>query len=153
MSTVGKRVIYAGPADGAAYCHPQVVEGEAQDAFLPGTLVVQSSAGLSTSAKAATVFDSMPLFANKDEMGTSLSVDDAWTVNDNAIAIQGRSGEFLNVIVATGQDITTSGLGLSSNGDGTLKIALNDGTEQIIAYSDEIINTGGATALVRVVIV
>lgn len=152
MSTVGKRVIYAGPADGAAFAHPQTVEGKALSAVLPGSLVKQIPTGLDASDIAATVFGQLPIFANKDEMGTSKSVDDAWTINENMVAIQARSGEFMNVIVASGQNITSSGVGLSSNGDGTLKIAATNGSEEILAYSDEIINTGAGTALVRVVI-
>ena len=61
----------------------------------------------------------------------------------------------MNVAVAASQNITKKGTPLSSNGDGTFKIAVTPATvgatsEQVLFYSDEIINTGGAVALVTV---
>jgi hypothetical protein len=68
---------------------------------------------------------------------------------ENMVALQGLSGQFFNVLVATGQNITRAGVPLSSNADGTLKIAATDGTEKILCFSDEIVNTAAVT-LVRV---
>ncbi len=147
MSTIGKRVIYVGPAD-SAESKPLKVEGIAQDAVVPGTLVAQSSAGLSTSAAAATAFSQQMLVADKDEHRTR-SVDDPWTVSESMVAIAPRSGEFLNVLVASGNNITSPGIPLTRNGSGLFAIAATDGTEQILCYSDEIINVT-ANALVRV---
>lgn len=152
MSTVGYRVIYAGPADGTGATHPQTVEGEALSAVQPGAMVSQGSTGIDANSAAATVFGALPLFANKDEVGSN-SVDDAWTTGENMIAIQGRSGEFLNVLVASGAALSTAGIPLSSNGNttaGTLKVAATDGTEEIIAYTDEAPGTLTADTLVRV---
>ena len=144
MSTLGKRVIYAGPAGEGAL----MVEGIALDAVVPGSLVTSVATGIQTSADASTVFGTLPLFANKDEL-RSRSVDDAWTINESMVAIQPKSGEFINALVATGQTITKVGTGLASNGDGTLKIAAVNGTDAVICYSDEIVTTT-ATTLVRV---
>ena len=60
-----------------------------------------------------------------------------------------------NVIVVDGEDITARGVPLSLNGAGKLKIAVTPATvgvtsEQVLAYSDEIIDTTGADAVVRV---
>lgn len=152
MSTKGKRLIYVGPADGSNH-KPLNVEGVAIDAMLPGTIVENVAGGLQTNATAATVAGQEMLVADKDQM-RSKSVDDAWTINENMVAIKARSGEFLNVIVAAGNDITSRGVPLSLDGSGKLKIAVNPATvgvtsEQNMAYSDEIINAVADT-LVRV---
>lgn len=147
MSVLGKRVIYAGPAE-SGECQPLTVEGIALDAMLPGTVVSIAATGLQTSAVAATVFGQLLLVADKDELRTR-AIDEARVVGDSMQAIQGRSGEYLNVLVAAGNNITTRGTALSRNGAGKLKIALTDGTEEIVAYSDEVVNVT-ADALVRV---
>ena len=64
-----------------------------------------------------------------------------------------RSGEFLNVLVATGQTLI-KGSPLSRNGAGLLKLAVTPATvgatsEEIAAFSDEAVTTS-ATTLVRV---
>lgn len=145
MSVITKRVIYVGPGD-YVDSKPLNVEGKAISAdILPGTVLKQVVTGLDTSDVAATVFGNLPLIADKDQMRTK-SVDDAWTQNENMVAIQARSGEMCNVLVAPAQDITRNGLPLSRNGDGTLKVAVQDGTEEIVAYSAQIINTTGGPA-------
>ena len=70
------------------------------------------------------------------------------------VAIKARSGDILNVLVATGQAIASKGTPLSLNGAGLLKIAVTPATvgatsEQVLAYADEIVTTTG-TQLVRV---
>lgn len=145
MSTVGKRTIYVGPADGSDH-KPLNVEGLALSAAtLPGTLVALTATGIQTNASAATVFGQLTLVADKDQQ-RSKSVDDAWTQNENMVAIQPRSGELVNVLVAATQNITARGTALSRNGAGLLKIALTNGTEEIVAYSDEIVDTTGGPA-------
>lgn len=144
MSVIGKRVIFVGPADGANH-KPLNVEGVCLDAMLPGTVVAQSSTGLATSAAAATAFSQQFLVADKDQQRTK-SVDDVWTVSENMVAIAPRSGEFVNVLVAATQDITSRGIPLSRNGSGLLAIALTDGTHDIVGYSDEIVDTTGGPA-------
>ena len=87
------------------------------------------------------------LVADLDQM-RSKSVDDDWTASENMVAIRPRSGEFMNVLVATGQnlDIDTA---LTRTTAGLLTIAATDGTEEIVAYSAEDVTTA-ATQLVRV---
>ena len=152
MSTKGKRLIYVGPADGAND-KPLLVEGLAADGMLPGIVVENHSGGLRTNALPATTFGQEMLVANKNEMQAE-SIDTPWTINENMNAVKARSGEFLNVIVASGNNILTRGTALSLDGAGKLKIAVLPVTvgvtsEQVLAYSDEIINVT-ADALVRV---
>ena len=151
---MAKRKIYLGPIDNGSESALHI-EGAAVDAFLPGTLLKQTASGLETSDIAATDFSSECLVAEEYGDHVGQGVDDAYTIGDNALAVIARSGEFLNVRVAAGQNITAKGTPLSSNGDGTLKIATVPATvgatsEQILFYADEIVNTGGAVALVRV---
>lgn len=145
---MAKNKIYLGPAD-AANCHALRVEGLAVDGFLPGTLVKRTASGLAATDKAATVFDSEALIAEEYGSHVDQGVDTAYTIGDTAISVNVRSGEFVNVRVATGQNITSKGTALSSNGDGQLKIALTNGTEQILFYADEVVNTTANNTLVK----
>lgn len=149
MATVkGKRLIYVGPADGAEH-KALTVEGKAIGAAIPpGTVLKMVATGLSISNIAATVFSNQLLVADVDRQ-RSLTTDDDWAQNENMVAIAPRSGEYVNVLTATGNNITSRGVGLTRNGAGLLAIAATDGTEQIVAYSDEIVNLA-ADALVRV---
>lgn len=150
MSTIGKRKIWVGPADGPA-CKPLIKEGLAIDAFLPGTLVVRSAAGLATSTKASTIFGQESTIAMEYGAHTGQDVDTAFTIGDTAIAAFVRSGEFVNALVVDGTNIVTLGSGLASNGAGRLKLAATDGTDFVLFHADEIINVSGADALVRCV--
>ena len=155
MATKGKRNIYVGPADHGHAGKPLNVEGKALGVVRPGALLTEAVTGLDENAVAATIFGASRLWADKDQQRTR-SVDVDWAINENMVAIHARSGEFLNVLVADAQTITTSRTPLSSNADGTLKIAVTPAvvgatSEEILAYSDEIITTSGVT-LVRVVI-
>lgn len=146
MSTIGKRTIYVAPADGAN-TKPLSIEGVAVSAVAPGTTLKQTTAGLDASDIAATVFGQLFLVADKDQ-ARSKSVDDAWTISENMVAIQPRSGEMINALVATGQNLDP-GTALTRDGAGLLTIALTGGTNEIVAYSDEDVTTA-ATQLVRV---
>jgi len=153
MAAKGKRVIYVGPADHGHAGKPLNVEGKALGVVRPGALLAQAATGLDESAQAGIIFGASSLFADVDQQRTK-TVDDDWVISENMVAIQARSGEFLNVLVATSQTITKRGTPLSSNADGTLKIAVTPATvgvtsEEILAYSDEIITTTAVT-LVRV---
>lgn len=157
MSVIEKRTIYVGPA-GEHNCKPLHIEGVNLTAsLLPGTVVEAVATGLQANANAATVFGQEFLVADKDQL-RSKSVDAAWTQNENMVAIKARSGDILNVLVAATQNITATGVPLSLNGSGLLKIATVPGTvgatsEQILCYSDEVIDTTGNPAtgtLVRV---
>lgn len=153
MSTKGKRTIYVGPADGSDH-KPLNIEALATAAIAPGTVVdfAAADAGFEVNATAATVWSEMLLVADKDQQ-RSKSVDDAWTINENMVAIQPRSGELMNVLVATAQTLV-KGSALALNGAGLLKLAVTPATvgatsEQVLAYADETITTT-ATTLVRV---
>lgn len=145
MSTKGKRVIFVGPA-GSNNCQPLNVEGLAIAATAPGTLLEQTAAGLLINNNAATVFGALPIFADKDQM-RSKSVDDNWTINENMVGIQARSGEMLNVLVATGQTLII-GDPLVSNGAGLLTKGTGASTQAVLMVADEAIVTT-ATTLVR----
>lgn len=149
MSTIGKRVIWVGPADGANQ-KPLHVEGVATEAALPGAVLdfAAAGAGLELMDDAATVFGKPLMVADKDQM-RSKSVDDAWTVNENMVAIRPRSGEFLNVLVVTGQALLQGTPLTRSATPGALTIALTDGTQEVLCYADEAVTTT-ATQLVRV---
>jgi len=154
MSIKGKRLIYIGPADGSN-AKPLNVEGIIITAsVLPGTVLEGSGTSLATNVSPATTFGQELIVADKDQQ-RSLSVDTVWTQNENIVAIKARSGDFLNVLVADGNNITAQGVPLSLNGAGLLKIAVVPATvgatsEQVLCYSDEIINVSGADALVRI---
>lgn len=151
MSVIGKRCIYVGGA-GDNNSKPNVIEAEADAAIAPGTLLVHSATGLAASALAATDTSQLPLFADKDQM-RSKSVDDSWAIDQNMVAIQARSGDIMNVLVATGQTLAV-GDALVSNGAGLLTKATDTvddagGAQHPVAFADEAVTTA-ATELVRV---
>lgn len=74
---------------------------------------------------------------------------DTWPSGDSVVAYEPRPGERYNMVVAASQDITEPDTPLTSNGDGTLKIGV-PATDDILCYADQIVNTGGAAALVAV---
>ena len=132
MSILGKRVIYVGPADGSNG-KPLKVEGLAKAAILPGAPV--SLAADSTGLEVATALDNLLLVADKDQL-RSKSVDDAWTIAETMVAIQPRSGEFVNVLVETAQALVR-GTPLTMGTTG-----LTTGTEaNAVCYADEIVTT------------
>lgn len=143
MAIKGKRTIFTD-----AYS-PAAQEGNALQAdILPGMLVKHAATGFNKSAEAATVFGSQFIIADYDMLQAG-TVDDAWTISENMIARQVPRDCRANVLVAAGQNILAVGTPLSSNGDGTLKIAATDGTEEIKCVADEIINVT-TSELVRV---
>jgi len=151
MSTKGKLVIYAGPADGANH-KPLNIEGIAVSSMFPGTFLKQTKSGLAVNYIAAIIFVEQFIIADKDQQ-RSKSVDDAWTINENMVAIAPRSGELVNALVATAQTLER-GSPLARNGAGLLKLAVTPATvgatsEEIVGYADETITTT-ATTLVRV---
>lgn len=148
MSTIAKRTIYVGPADGSN-SKPLNLEAVATEAIAPGSTLnfAAASAGLELSDAAATVFGELWLVADKDQQ-RSKSVDDSWTINESMVAIQPRSGEFVNALVATGQALVR-GTALTRAAGGLLTIAATDGTVEIVAYADEVVTTT-ASQLVKV---
>lgn len=151
MSAKGKRLIWVGPADGANQ-KPLNIEGVAVAAIAPGTFLKRTAAGLDVNDIAAIIFGEQFIIADKDQQRSG-SVDDAWTINENMVAIAPRSGEFVNALVATTQTLIV-GSPLARNGAGLLKLAVTPATvgatsEEIVGYADEAITTA-ATVLVRV---
>lgn len=147
MSTLGKRVIFVGPADNADH-KPLNIEGVAVSAVLPGTVLKRLTTGLDTNDIAAIIFGEQLIVADKDQQRTK-SVDTAWTINENMVAIAPRSGEFINILVATGQTLIV-GSPLARNGAGLLKLAVTPATvgatsEEIAGFSDETITTVATT--------
>lgn len=153
MSSIGKRVIFVGPADNSNQ-RPLNIEGICVDATtLPGMALERVAGGLQKNATSATEWSHVLLIADKNQQQTK-SVDDAWTQNENMVAIQPRSGEFVNVLVADGNNITVVDTPITVNGAGKFKIAVTPATvgvtsEQVLLYADEVINVSGADALVR----
>lgn len=143
MATDGKRTIFTDEFQLYA------TEAAATGSVRPGALVALSASGVAESGAAATVFGEQAMFADYDFMKAG-SVDDAHATGDLVVSRLLKTGCHANVLVAAGQNITSRGTALSSNGDGTLKIAATDGSEQVHCYANEIINTGGAVALVWV---
>ena len=151
MSTKGKRVIFVGPADGSNH-KPLNIEGVAIAATAPGTVLERLGTGLQANAIAAIIFGEQLIVADKDQQ-RSKSVDDNWTIDENMVAITPRSGEFMNILVATGQTLI-KGSPLARNGAGLLKLAVTPATvgatsEEIACFSEEALTTS-ATTLVRV---
>ena len=142
MATKGKRSIFQDE------CTIKAIEGVADAAIRPGALVVQTATGLAESAVAATQFGEQSLFADYDFLKAG-TVDEAWTTGETVVSRILETNRIACVLVAAGQDITSKGTPLSSNADGTLKIAVTPATvgatsEQVLAYADEIINTGAS---------
>jgi hypothetical protein len=151
MSTKGKRVIFVGPADGSNH-KPLNIEGKAVAAIAPGTLLKRTAAGLDANNIAAIIFGEQLIVADKDQQ-RSKSVDVAWTINENMVAIAPRPGEFINILIATGQTLIV-GDPLARNGAGLGKLAVTPATvgatsEEIFGFSEEALTTSGTT-LVRV---
>jgi hypothetical protein len=150
MSAIKKRIIYVGPADGS-HVRPYNIEAVATVAVPPGSVLehAAANAGFKLNASAATVFGKPLIVADKDQQ-RSLSVDTSWTINENMVGILARPGEFLNVLVVTAQALVKgTPLTRSAGTPGALVIAATNGTEEILAYSEEILTTSG-TQLVLV---
>jgi len=143
MATKGKRLIFSGAMTLPAR------EANALDSDIkPGMSVAFAATGVDKNAEASTVFGT-PLYIADKAMLSAGTVDDTYATGANVIARQLASGECANVRVAVA-NLTKQGMGLTSNGDGTMKNAATDGTDYITCYSDEIINVTVAGTLVRV---
>ena len=141
MADKGKRLIFSG---GMTLC---ATEGAAADGtILPGMSVTHTATTLAKNAEASTVFGSPHLFADYD-MLRAKTVDDLYAAGANVIARELTQGDTANLLVAAGTNSTKRGIALASNGDGTLKIAATDGTDYILAYTDEILNSVGVSLM------
>lgn len=142
--SIGKRTVLV-----SCQGQPLKIEGKATTADIKGGMLLSTSAsGFAKQATAATAFGQMPIVADKNYL-TNKDIDDAHALNENITAFQPKSGERYNVMVVTGQALT-KGKALSRSATaGALKIALTDGTEEIVCYADEVVTTT-ATQLVTV---
>jgi hypothetical protein len=142
---MAKNVIYAGPAGQCAQ-KAEALAGAAD--LLPG-MVMEKTAGAFTKHDEAGQGGAV-YFANVDFVKQG-GVDDLYTNGDTVQAFNPVAGEFYNLLVATGQNITAVDTPLTSNGAGLLRIAATDGSEEVLCYSEEIVNTAATTSvLVRV---
>lgn len=145
----GKNVIYLAPVGQTCPAQEEsaIATGET---VLPGYAVIRDANGDFIAHNAAG--DGGDWFiADLDSIGQG-AVSTALTVGDTAQAFVPVPGEYYNVVVAASQNITAVGTALSSNGDGTFKIATTTGAtpDVVLAYADEVVNTGGTAQLVRV---
>lgn len=76
-------------------------------------------------------------------------VDDLWASGDSVGAFYPRAGELYNVRSAVA-NYTALDTPLTVNATGQFRIALTDGTEEIVAYAQEIVNVTVADTLIRV---
>jgi len=137
-------VVFSGPADVVKPTYQEAVLASGQTP-LPGTLVLKSSGewiahNVEGQGGAYRVID-----LNIIEQG---GVTDAWAAGDTAGAFWPRVGETYNIIVADGETVVVDSP-LTSNGDGTVKVAATDGTEEVLFYSEEAASPSGSTARVR----
>ena len=140
-------VIYAGNARNSDY-RPVTTEGVCLDAMLPGTQVVQTAAGIATDTDTAAATNKELLISNKNEMQTR-SVNEPWAVGENMVVLRPLSGDFINVRVLAGNNITSLGVALVQTGVGQFRLATaTDEAGQV--FSDEIVNVTADNTLVRV---
>lgn len=140
--------VFRGRAD-QADGHPIQVEGVADNAFLPGSLVKKTATGLAISDQAATVFGKDTLIAK--ELGENYpdgGIDDAYAIGDGAYAYLAKPNDFFMVRVATGQALVENVTRLASNGDGQFTVAATDGTQQVQLVAKETVTTAADNTLV-----
>jgi len=151
MSVIGKRKIFVGPADGVTGCKPLSVEALAKEADIkPGMIVEFSTTGLIKSDTNGGNAGEPTIVALEYGDHYNGDVDTVYTSDETMLAAYPRSGEFFNVLVVAGNNITKKGTPLTSNGAGKWKIS-TPATEEVLAYADEVINVSGTDALVRAV--
>jgi hypothetical protein len=127
----------------------QTIEGVAQSAFKPGQLLARAAAGaIDVTAKASTTFGNEFLICDDQAQTVGGSTSTAVVSGDTIKAISVNSGDFVLLSFATGQNVTSKGLPVASNGDGDFKLGADDGTEQIFAVTEEVINVTAAGTLV-----
>lgn len=143
-----KNVIYVATA-GDTCPEQEQAKIEGSSTITPGALVRLSN-GLFIDHDAAG--EARDFFIANLNAEAQEGVNDDWTPGDTLTAFIPQPGQYFNMVVAAGQNITAKGTALTSNGDGTLKIATITGAtpDVTVAVADEVVNTGGATALVRV---
>lgn len=76
------------------------------------------------------------------------NVGAALTAGQSHPAFIPQVGYSYNLILTTGQTVA-KGVSLSSNGDGAVKIAATDGTDEALFVAEEAVTTTGATARIK----
>lgn len=146
---VGKNVIFVAQVDKVLPAQEEAKIAAAQT-ILPGSAVTLNASGEFINHDTAGVGGNW-FVADLDSIGQG-NATTALVVGDTAQAFIPVPGDFFNVVVAAAQNITAKGTALTSNGDGTFKIATT-GTatpDVTLVHADEIVNTGGSAQLVRV---
>lgn len=146
---VGKNTIYVAPVGGVQPQQEQAVI-KAAEVINPGHIVLLDSNGEFINHNAAG--EAKDFFVANLNAEAQESATTVWAAGDTCTAFQPQPQQYYNVVVAAGQNITAKGTALTSNGDGTLKIATITGAtpDATLCFADEVINTGGAATLVRV---
>jgi hypothetical protein len=127
----------------------QTIEGVAQSAFKPGQLLARGAAGaIDVTSKAATTFGNEFLVCDDQAQSLGGSTSTAVTNGDTVEAINVNCGDLVLLSFANGQNVTAKGLPVASNGDGDFKLGATDGSEQIFAVTEEVINVTAAGTLV-----
>ena len=127
----------------------QTIEGLAQSAFKPGQLLARGAASaIDVTAKASTTFGNEFLICDDQPQTLGGSTSTAVAVGDTVEAISVNTGDFVLLSFANTQNVTSKGLPVASNGDGDFKLGATDGTEQLFAVTEEVINVTAAGTLV-----
>lgn len=127
---------------------PTVAEAKAAAALTPGWLLFKSSgdfAAFNTDGGG----DGVKLYVCDMNTLKQQTATEAWTSGDTAIAFEPKPGERYNMVVSAAQNITAVDTPLAADGAGTLRIGV-PGTDFIVCYADEVINTSGTAQLVAV---
>lgn len=145
---VGKNVIFSATVGDTCPEQEQAVIAAAQTIVPGATLLLSGGEFIDHNAAG----EARDFFVANLNAEAQESVSDAWAVGDTCTAFIPQAGQYFNMVVAASQNITAKGTALTSNGDGTLKIATITGAtpDVTLCFADEVVNTGGATALVRV---
>lgn len=127
----------------------QTIEGVAQSAFKPGQLLARAVGDAAdVTSKASTTFGNEFLICDDQAATVGGSTSTPVTVGDTIKAINVNSGDLVLLSFANNQNVTTKGLAVASNGDGDFKLAATDGTEQVFAVTEGVINVTAAGTLV-----
>ena len=140
-------VVYSGPVNrnDPLMAEKQVATGQT---ILPGYLVLDNGSGEWKNHDAAGAagdyaIANMNIFEQK-------SVTDALTEGQNSEAFLPEVGHEFNIVVADGE-VVTVGAALTSNADGTCKVATTTGAtpDVVLFYAQEAASPSGSTARVR----
>ena len=138
--------VFAGPVEAVKPLMTEAVI-KAGESLLGGHLVELDS-GEWTAHGTADVGGDIYI-ADMDTIGQK-AVTAALTVGQSHLAFIPQVGYAYNMILAASQTVA-KGASLTSNGDGTLKLAATDGSSEALFVADEAVPTGGgATARIRV---